>query len=116
MDKRLERAFKEAQTLVGPPGMFRRTGGSLSDFLESQRDVSDPRLIGANILEYFCSDDEGRFNGFVPGVKLALAFLDSVLDGPQDPEQRVQCYRDLQLILKQGDAKSVLRWIHSNYQ
>ena len=40
---------------------FCRGGGSLSDFIQSQRDEDDPAQIAANILDYFCLEG-GRFN------------------------------------------------------
>lgn len=105
----------EVASEVGPPSQFRRGDGSLKDFLDRHgEDMAD--VVGARIIEYF-SMEKGRFNNFLPGVMLAMAFLDRVLGGPKDNAQRQQAARDLKAILdRQASFELVLEWVRSHYR
>jgi len=93
---------------------FRKSGGSLSDFLDSNFSPADSaEVTGAKILEYFCVDSSRDFNGFIPGVKLAVTFLDEILG---KPEQRNQCLKDLKSVLASAtDRQEILRWVKAWY-
>lgn len=83
--------------------------GGLSDFLDNRLAPADPPgVVGAKLLEYFCLHDTGGFNGFMPGVKLAVAFLDETLNAPSDAKQRGQSLKDLESTLARAkDRKQI---------
>ena len=115
MDAELRKAFIVAAETCGKKRVFQSGGGSLSDFLHSQREQNDPKQVAASILDYFCFED-GRFNEFFPGVKLALLFLDATLEGPQGEAQRVRCWKDLkEVLVSPGTKAAILDWIRTNY-
>jgi hypothetical protein len=115
MDRRQRQVFMEVASEVGPLSLFRRGDGSLKDFLDHHGDDM-PDVVGARIIEYF-SLDNGRFNNFLPGVQLAMSFLDRVLGGPADSNQRQQAARDLKAILDgQGNFELILEWVRSHYR
>ena len=72
-------------------------------------------LIAAKMLEYFCIDGDQSFNGFMPGVKLAVAFLDTTCGLP-DQHQRQQSLKDLKSILAAAeDRHALLGWAKGWY-
>lgn len=102
---------------AGPTSAFRRHGYSLRDFLENAVDDADTcDIVGARIIEHFCLDDR-RFNNFLPGLTLAIGFLDATMQGPR-AEAREQCLLDLRGILDgpNCDFATVLQWVRSNYE
>lgn len=99
---------------IGGTREFRRGGRSLSDFLDNQLQAGDsPQDIGVKILEYFCFDD-GQFNNFVLGVKLAIVFLDDTLGKPEGADQRSQSLKDLRQSLKRD--RQILQWVNAWYK
>jgi hypothetical protein len=105
-----------AAETCGPKRAFQRSGGSLADFLDSQRAEDDPKQVAANIFEYFCLED-GRFNDFFPGVQLAVVFLDRTLEGPQGEQQKHRCWKDLKdVLVNSGTKPAILGWIRANYR
>jgi len=80
----------------------------LSDFLIDQVTDSDtPADIAAKALQHFCIE-EGEFNGFLPGVQIAVQFLtESYSDFPPH-----QCLADLRAILEAGgDEGAIRQWV-----
>lgn len=113
MDDRQRAAFIVAAAGIGSR-LFRCSNRSLSDFLDCQSSESDLCLIATNILDYFCME-EGRFNGFMPGVRLAIGFLEKTMSGPEDQQQRQRCYADLKAVLAEGKLEPLVQWARANY-
>jgi hypothetical protein len=118
MNKQQRLTFQRVAAEIGPPSLFRRTGGSLVDFVENVVAPQDTSAsVGAKILQYFCLDDDGKANDFLPGIQLAIGFLDAVMTAPSDPAQRRQSLVDLKAILQSGNAASQLpAWVASYYK
>jgi hypothetical protein len=117
MNKEQRLTFQRVAAEIGPPSLFRRTGGSLVDFVENFLDPGDATdVVGAKILQYFRLDEDGATNNFLPGIQLAVGFLDATMTAPKDPAQRKQSLRDLKTILDSGDAAQLHRWVTSYYQ
>jgi hypothetical protein len=117
MNKEQRLIFQRVAAEIGPPSLFRQTGGSLVDFVENFLAAGDmPDVVGGKILEYFCLDDDGAPNNFLPGIRLAIGFLDATMAAPRDAEHRKQSLRDLKTILASGDAAQLHRWVTSYYQ
>ena len=115
MDDDLRKEFMIAAAAIGH-GNFRRQGGSLRDFLQNRVHESDTATdVGAKIIEYFCIDD-GKFNGFVDGVRLAITFLDAVATWTADEAHRRQSLKDLKHLLSVGDMNAIHRWVDTNYR
>ena len=102
---------------IGLPRELRRAGISLNDFLRNRIGPNDdPATVGAKILEYFCLDEDRRYNGIRFGVQLALSFLDETFDGPS-ADQRVTAIKDLRRIMDEGPPlQSILGWVRSYYR
>ncbi len=115
MDKKQRTALLVAASTLGPLGKFKRSGGSLSDFVDSQSDENDSGIVAAKILEYFCIED-GEYNDFALGVQLALAFLEKTMIGPGDQAQRLQCIKGLKTALDTGTTQEILKWVVAHYR
>ncbi len=109
-------AIKTAAAGIDGLRIFRRQGGSLSDFLEHQFQGTDtPDLIAAKLLDYFCVD-HGRFNRFTPGVRLAVAFLKDTLGGPASHTEEVQALKDLKTVIEESPTyEELLKWVQAHY-
>lgn len=74
MNDRYRIAFIKATTDIGSPKVF----------LENEvREGDAPDVVATKILGYFCTEG-GLFNNCMPGLALAIRFLDTILDGPAD--------------------------------
>ena len=106
MDEKHRRLFIEVASAIGSPGVFRRDGGSLREFLgDYVNDGDSAQEVATKIFQYFCLDG-GSYNGFQQGVYLALGFLDAIL--PQnDRSQRGQALKDLKGLLIAGDVNAI---------
>ena len=114
MDDKQRRQFIEAASAIGSPGVFRRDGGNLREFMEDYVKAGDSaQEVATKIIQYFCLDG-GSYNGFQQGVQLALGFLD-VTVAQSDRSQRVQALKDLKTLLIAGDVKAIRQWVESNY-
>lgn len=111
-------AIKTTAAEIGGLPEFRKTGGSLSDFLDSRFDPRDsPEVIAAKILVYFCADSDGIFNNFMSGVKLAVGFLDRVMKPPPKGPERLQALKDLETVLNTSvDQAQLIKWARSWYR
>ena len=117
MNKEQRLIFQRVAAEIGPPSLFRRTGGSLVDFVENYLAPEDTLdIVGAKILQYFCLDEDGTPNNFLPGIQLAIGFLDAVKTAPTEPAQRRQSLVDLKAILQSGDPAQLQRWVASYYK
>ncbi|HLN33298.1 MAG TPA: hypothetical protein VK395_36560 [Gemmataceae bacterium] len=106
------RTFMRIAVQVGGQGSrpnFRDRG--LRDFeLERRGKRLSPQGIARDALVYFCLE-EGRFNGFVLGIKAVLQFLSECKILPADPRQ---VYQDLGEILKAHCTPEMIqRWLDS---
>jgi len=83
-----------------------------SDHLSEADDAFE---VAAKILKDFCVED-GAFNQFMPGVQLAMAFLDATGSAPQGPEL-IQAFKDLKHLLETNPTLPAIRgWAVSHYQ
>jgi hypothetical protein len=72
------------------------------------------REVAAHALFQFCVTG-GRFNRFVYGVQIAVAFLDEQMEDP--PQDKAQCLHDLKSILDQGGPfQAIEKWVVSHYR
>ena len=95
---------------------FRGRSGSLRDFLQNHvHDADNVIEVGAKIIEYFCIED-GKFNGFVDGVRLAITFLDAVATVTGDHSQRTQSLKDLKQLLATSDMNAIRQWVDVNWR
>ena len=110
-------AIKTIAAEIGGLREFRKTGGSLSDFLENRFDREDsPEELAAKIFRYFCADNDGSFNDFMPGVMLAVKFLDQNLPPAPEGQQRQQSLKDLQILLNtRVDEAQLIQWARAWY-
>jgi len=88
---------------------FRDRG--LRDFeLERRGKRLSPRDIAKDALVHFCLE-EGRFNGFVLGIKAVLQFLSECKILPANPKQ---VFQDLKEILEGHCTPEIIqRWLDS---
>lgn len=116
MSRPLYVTIKVLAAELGTASDFSGGGGSLADFLSNKLSPSDTASIaGAKLLEYFCLDDGGGFNGFRRGVDLAVTFLDETL-GHRNTEQRLQSLKDLKSVLEDAkDRKPIDDWVRGWY-
>jgi hypothetical protein len=86
----------------------------LDDFVEeAAQNGYVPAEVAARALETFCME-EGRFNGFMVGLKTALGFLDEILSGPRDKQK---CFTDLRQIMAEGGRwEQFLKWVNGYYK
>ena len=78
-------------------------------------EADDAPEVAAKILEAFCIED-GVFNHFYPGVRLAAEFLDAVADAPKG-DGLEQAFKDLKSILETNPTRHSLRgWATSHYR
>jgi hypothetical protein len=110
-------AFIKAAADIGSPKDFRTSGGSLKDFLENEvREGDAPDVVAAKILCYFCTEG-GLFNNCMPGLALAIRFLDTTLDGPADGMEKQQALKDLKAnMVPSSNFNQLLTWVRSNYR
>lgn len=116
MGRNLRASFMIAASKAATSKQFLDARCSKKDFLESCIGPSDPAdIVGARIIEYFCLDD-GVYNNFQPGIKIALEFLDATLGTSANRESRRQGLVDLKSLLDAGtDFDELLQWVRSNY-
>jgi len=109
--------IKTAAAVIGGLKVFRKQGGSLSDFLENRLQQTDtPEVIGAKLLHYFCVGVEGQFNRFMPGVELAVDFLKRTLRGPVSHGEDVRSLKDLKAVLETTPTvEELLKWVRAHY-
>jgi hypothetical protein len=92
---------------------FRMRGFLIRDFLDEIGENDTAVDIGARLLMQFCVDN-GKCNNFMPGLKLALLFLEYFLRKPSTMDGAL---RDLKAILDSDPSESVIsQWIASYYQ
>lgn len=68
----------------------------------------------SKVLWEFCIED-GSYNSFLPGVKLALGFLSREL-GDLDSSEMGRAMKDLKCVLNDSpSAGSLVRWAESHF-
>ena len=91
---------------------FRRRGFLVRDFLDQIEESDTAMFVGAKIIAHFCVE-AGRFNGFLPGIQLAILFLDQLL---KKPAQMDAALKDLRKLLDSSPSiESIRQWIESYY-
>jgi hypothetical protein len=117
LGKRYDLLIKAIAAEIGVPHEFRRTGGSVNDFLRNRLlPDDDAETVGARILDYFCLNEDREFNGIMNGVKLALAFLDEVLPA-RDPPQTETALKDLRDVLHSRPTfQQICCWVRATYR
>jgi hypothetical protein len=91
---------------------FRRRSFLVRDFLDQIEKTDSATLVGAKIIAHFCVED-GRFNGFLPGIQLAILFLNQYLNKPGQMEAAL---KDLRKLLDSSPSvEGIHQWIESYY-
>ncbi|MEE8451028.1 MAG: hypothetical protein V3R99_03905 [Thermoguttaceae bacterium] len=111
--KRFADAIKIIAADIGGLKEFRKQGGGLPDFLANRLQTGDTAAcVAARLLEYFCLDDNRRFNNFMPGVQLTISFLNYTTG----PDASIQSIKDLRAILEATPTTNQLKqWAEANY-
>jgi hypothetical protein len=87
----------------------------LNDFLIDQSENADVVDIAGKALLAFCVED-GRFNGFIAGLKTVLQFLSEHMEAPAAGASLNRCLVDLHQVLASGPTESSIKtWITSYY-
>jgi hypothetical protein len=87
----------------------------LNDFLIDHSGNTDVADFAAHALLAFCVED-GRFNGFIVGLKTVLQFLGEHLQAPALGTGMKRSLGDLHQVLgSQPTLDSIKQWINSHY-
>ena len=115
MDSHHRQQLMISASLCGGSKIFRPHGG-LRDLIDHRaNDTNDPVVIAARILDFFCVEN-GTYNGFQPGVSLAVQFLNLTCSDPPDGYARIQALTDLKAILTGTPTVDTLeQWARSHY-
>lgn len=116
MDEAIRRALQSAASIVGT-GALRHEGGSFQDFYARVASLETHAAdVAARAIEYFCLDEEHRFNRFQTGLLLVATFLSLVARPALSEVQQQQALRDLRDLLQQQPSfEQLATWARSHY-